>query len=83
VRPEPGKPVLLLNPSGAGSALLEYDGRSRRVEFGKDGVAKLAPDQFSAYDVYGARATIFSPAGQRIVRSTLTHPGQDDIFALK
>jgi hypothetical protein len=83
VHPEPGKPVLLLNPSGSGSVLLEYDGKSRRVVIAEDGIAMLAADQFSAYDVYGAVATVFTPNGRRIAANSLDHPSEDDIFVLK
>lgn len=84
VPPEAGKPVLLVNPSGPGTAMIEYDGQPpRTVAIERSGLAELATDQFAAYNVYGASVTVRAPDGRRIVRSTLTHPRDDDIFVLR
>lgn len=84
VQPEADKPVLLVNPSRRGVAVIEYDGQpTRRVTIGRRGLAQLARDQFTAYNIYGATVTVLAPDGRRVVRSTLTHLGDDDIFVLK
>ena len=81
---EPGTPVLLVNPSGKGTAVLDRPGAAqRRVLIGTDGLAKLSDDQaFASRDLSGSKITVLSPQGREVVTTDMPESGDFDPFAL-
>lgn len=80
------RPVLLLNPSGRGSAFLTEAGvPARKVPIGARGlgVFKGTKQGEMFTGLSGARLTILSPRGEIVVSSSLPSLGIDDVFVLR
>ena len=79
---EVGAPVLLVNPSGTGSATVDPGfGRPLRVRFDANGIATLAADGNEAATVDGARVVIRDPSGRTVLSAALPVPAAIDPFA--
>lgn len=79
---EPSTPLLLVNPSGAGTAVLQVPGAGeRRVRIGADGLANLGDDQAVASTVLSG-VTVLSPGGRTVASIDWPNSGDFDPFAL-
>ena len=82
---QPGTPLLLINPAGAGTALVR---RSRgedplRLRIGRNGLANLGGDQGAAMRRFsGASLTVLSPSGRVLVETDWAEFGQSDPFVV-
>jgi len=74
-------PLLLLNPSGPGTAVIEGD-NERTVRFDKNGVATVTSKLEDADHLFGSTVIVRAPNGRRIVRSALTNPYASDPFVV-
>lgn len=81
---EPSTPLLLVNPSGEGTAVLQPAGRAqRRVPIGADGLANLGDDQaVASTQLSGSTITVRSPSGRTVARIDWPNAGDFDPFAL-
>jgi len=79
---EPGKPMLLINPSGAGTAVLTPgEGAGRRVPIDADGVADLGDEQVDGLS--GSVVTVLSPSGRLLARTTWLDQFEADPLVLE
>jgi hypothetical protein len=78
-----GAPLVLINPSGAGSATIIPKARPpMRVQFNAAGVAIVADDAVAGPNISGAPVVVRNPSGSIVLRSTLVDPGTVDAFGL-
>jgi hypothetical protein len=78
-----GAPLVLINPSGPGSATVTpVTGPPLRVQFNAHGVATLADDAVTGRNVSGATVVVRDPSGGTVLRSSLVDPGTVDAFGL-
>ena len=84
---QPETPLTLVNPTGAGTAVIEPPGgqAARRVPIGRDGTANLGDDQaIDAHELSGSVITVLSPKGREVATTTWSEAGYDfDPFALE
>lgn len=86
VQGDPSASVLLLNPSGRGTAVLSEAGSpSRTIPIGADGIGEIAGTrQGQMYtSLSSARLAILSPGGEMLVSSSLPELGVDDVLVLR
>ena len=77
----PGAPLLLVNPSGPGSATLTpASGPVRHVLLDDNGVATLAVNSQVGPTFSGAGVVVRDPSGRTVLRSTMVDPGTVDAF---
>ena len=80
---DPGRPMLLINPTGAGTASVSYpDEPPRVVTFGANGTARFGVGAPSAPNLYRAVIEVRAPTGELVVKSALNGVSNDDPFAL-
>jgi hypothetical protein len=81
---EPSTPLLLVNPRGAGTAVLEPPGRARRrVPIGADGLANLGDDQaVASTQLSGSTVTVLSTSGRTVASIDWPNAGDFDPLAL-
>jgi hypothetical protein len=78
-----GAPLLLISPSGAGSALVSPGvGPAVRVRLDSNGVGTLAPIASIAptFRFSGAGVVVRDPSGRAVLRATMVDPGTVDAF---
>ena len=77
---EPGAPLRVVNPSGAGSATIAPAGGEEpvRLRIGRSGLAEIAAESsFLARTLPGAVITVRSPSGRQVVETEWT--GEDEL----
>jgi hypothetical protein len=81
---EPSTPLLLVNPSGAGTVVLQPPGaEQRRVRIGADGLANLGDDQaVASTELSGSTVTVLSPGGRTVASTVWPYEGDFDPFVL-
>lgn len=81
---QPGTPLLLVNPSGEGTAVLKPPGAAvRRVKIGADGLANLGDDQaLASRELSGSQIRVLSTTGRRVVSTDWPNAGDFDPFVL-
>jgi hypothetical protein len=78
-----GAPLVLINPSGPGSATITPTARPpMRVQFNAEGVATVTDDAVAGPNISGAGVVVHDPSGNTVLRSTLVDPGTVDAFGL-
>jgi len=78
-----GAPLVLINPTGPGSATITpATGSPMRVDFNAEGVATVAIDAVTGRNISGADVVVRDPSGGTVLRSTLVDPGTVDAFGL-
>ena len=80
-----GAPLLLVNPSGAGTALVSRlrGEEPLRVRIGRNGLANLGGDQGVAMRrLSGAALTVLSPSGRELVETEWAEFGESDPFVV-
>lgn len=83
---QPGTPLTLVNPSGAGTVVIEPPGgqEPRRVRIGANGLANLGGDQaVDAHELSGAQITVLSPKGREVATTEWSESDNFDPFALE
>jgi hypothetical protein len=82
---EPGMPLLLVNPSGGGTAVLRPLGVApRRVVIGADGLANLGDDQaVASMELSDSTVTVLSTSGRPVADIYWPNEGDFDPFVLK
>jgi hypothetical protein len=83
---QPGVPQLLVNPSGAGTATIAASGgdESVRIRIGPTGIAEIgAESSFVQRGLPGAKITVLSPSGRKVVETEWTGEEQLDPYVLK
>jgi len=78
-------PLLLVNPSGAGTAVLEHPDAllQRRVPIGADGLANLGDDQdVASSELSDSEITVLSTSGRTVASIDWPNQGDFDPFAL-
>ena len=80
---DPGRPMLLINPTGAGTASVSYpDEPPRVVTFRANGTARFGVGAPSAPNLYRAVIEVRSPTGELVVKAALTAVSNEDPFVL-
>jgi hypothetical protein len=80
---QPGAPLLVVNPSGAGTATIEPAGGQDpwRLRIGRSGIADLGNDPALVPQLQpGAHITVLSPSGRRVVETEWV--SEDDPYVL-
>ncbi len=80
---QPGAPLLLVNPSGAGTATIgpEEGEDPWRLRIGRNGIADLGNDPALGSQLQrGAHITVLSPSGRKVVETEWT--SEDDPYVL-
>ena len=80
---QPGEPLLVVNPTGAGTATIDPAGGENpwRLRIGRSGIADLGTDPALVSQLLpGTHITVVSPSGRRVVETEWT--GEDDPYVL-
>ncbi len=82
---QPGAPQLLVNPSGAGTATIASAGGedSVRLRIGRNGIAEIGAESwFIVRGQPGARITVLSPSGRKVVETEWSGEEELDPYVL-
>jgi hypothetical protein len=80
---DPSKPLLVINPTGRGTAAVSYPEEPPRiVTFGPEGTAPLGVGGPSAPRLFGAVIEVRSPAGRVVVEAAVRTVSSEDPLVL-